>query len=96
MFLVSYLRNLCQIQGHKDFVLCFLPEVFFVVVLPEILQLKFLFLDSDPYWINFQISVRYMGFPGESDSKESACNLRELGPTPGSGRSRGEGNGYPL
>ena len=49
MFLVSYLRNLCQIQGHKDFVLCFLPEVFFVVVLPEILQLKFLFLDSDPY-----------------------------------------------
>ena len=33
------------------------------------------------------------GFPGSSDSKESACNA---GDPPGSGRSPGEGNGYPL
>ena len=37
-----------------------------------------------------------MGFPGGSDSKESACMVRHLGSIPGSGKSRGEGNGYPL
>ena len=33
--------------------------------------------------------------PG-SDSKESASNAGNLGSIPGSGRSPGEGNGYPL
>ena len=37
-----------------------------------------------------------MGFPGGSDSKESACNAGNLGSIPGSGRSPGEGNGKPL
>ena len=36
------------------------------------------------------------GCPGNSDSKESACNTGDLGSIPGSGRSPGEGNGYPL
>ena len=35
-------------------------------------------------------------FPGGSDGQESACNAGRLGLTPGSGRSPGEGNGYPL
>ena len=35
-----------------------------------------------------------MGFPGGSDSKESACNAGNSGSIPGSGRSPGEGNGY--
>ena len=37
-----------------------------------------------------------MGFPSGSAGKESACNVRDLGSTPGLGRSPGEGNGYPL
>ena len=37
-----------------------------------------------------------MGFPGGSDSKESTCSVRDLGLILGSGRSSGEGNGYPL
>ena len=37
-----------------------------------------------------------MGFPGGSDSKESACNIGNLGSTPELGRSPGEGNGNPL
>ena len=37
-----------------------------------------------------------MGFPGGSDSKESACNAGDLGSIPGSERSPGAGNGYPL
>ena len=36
------------------------------------------------------------GFPGGSGGKESACNAGGLGSIPGSGRSRGEGNVYPL
>ena len=36
------------------------------------------------------------GFPGGSDSKESACNVGHMNSIPGSGRSPGEGNGYPL
>ena len=31
-----------------------------------------------------------------SDSKESACNAEDMGSIPESGRSPGEGNGYPL
>ena len=37
-----------------------------------------------------------MGFPGGSDRKESACNMRDPGSVPGSGRSPGEWNGNPL
>ena len=37
-----------------------------------------------------------MGFPGGSDSKESACNVEDLGLIPKSGRLPGEGNGKPL
>ena len=35
-------------------------------------------------------------FLGGSDGNESACNARDLGLIPGSGRSPGEGKGYPL
>ena len=38
----------------------------------------------------------FLGFPGDSDSKESACNIGDLYLIPGSGRSPGGGNGYPL
>ena len=37
----------------------------------------------------------YMGFPGGSDSKESACSVGDLGLIPGLGRSAG-GHGNPL
>ena len=38
----------------------------------------------------------FLGFPGGSLIKESACNAGDLGLIPGLGRSPGEGNGYPL
>ena len=37
-----------------------------------------------------------VGLPGGSTGKESACNVGDLGSSPGLGRSPGEGNGYPL
>ena len=50
--------------------------------------------------VNFmsgQVLVIYLrGFPCGSDGKESASNARDLGLIPGSGRSPGEGKGYPL
>jgi len=38
----------------------------------------------------------YKSFSGGSAGKESACNVGDLNSTPGLGRSRGKGNGYPL
>ena len=37
-----------------------------------------------------------LGFPCGSAGKESACNVGDLGSTPGLGRSSGERKGYPL
>ena len=37
-----------------------------------------------------------MGFPGDSDGKESAYNAGDLGLIPRSGKSPGEENGCPL
>ena len=37
-----------------------------------------------------------MGFPGSSAGKESSCNAGDPSSIPGSGRSSGEGMGYPL
>ena len=37
-----------------------------------------------------------MGFPYGSVCKESACNVGDLGSSPGLGRFPGEGKGYPL
>ena len=37
-----------------------------------------------------------LGFPHSSVGKESACNARDPGSIPGSGRSTAEGTGYPL
>ena len=38
----------------------------------------------------------FLGFPCGSAGKDSACNVGDLGSIPGSGRSPGEGKGYPL
>ena len=37
-----------------------------------------------------------MGFPGGADSKESTCNVGDLGSIPGWGRSPGGGQGNPI
>ena len=47
-------------------------------------------------WPEFWPSHFFKGFPGGSGGKESACDVRDPGSIPGSGRSPGEGNGNPL
>ena len=46
--------------------------------------------------MNSTLLIILKGFPGGSDGKESACKAEDLGLIPESGRSPGEGNGYPL
>ena len=48
------------------------------------------------YVLNICVSPKFMGFPDSSIGKESACNAGDPGSIPGSGRSPGEGIGYPL
>ena len=48
-------------------------------------------------YLNLQDLPVYLGdFPGGLDNKKSFCNAGDLGSIPWSGRSPGEGNGYPL
>ena len=47
-------------------------------------------------WMDFNGIMPSEGFPGGSDSKESACNAGNLGLILESRRSPGEGNGCPC
>ena len=42
------------------------------------------------------LHFHFLGFPGGSDDKASACNEGDPGLMPRPGRSPGEGNGNPL
>ena len=44
----------------------------------------------------FGCTLLLVDFCGVSDAKELACSTGDLGSVPGSGRSPGERNGYPL
>ena len=66
------------------------PEVFFFFFI--ILLLK----KWEQLFLKKELLFLLKSFPGGSDDKESACNVRDLGLIPGLGRSPGEGNGYPL
>ena len=48
------------------------------------------------HYIDLGVLSAKWGFHGGSHRKESACNVGDLGSICGSGRSPGEGNGYPL
>ena len=56
------------------------------------LLLPFLFSSS----ISFSLVMFHVGFPGGSDSKESACKAGDESWIPGWGRPPGKGNGNPL
>ena len=77
------------------------PLIQFIVTLPSFTCHSRLFCYY--YWealrhceIILMRTQETKSFPGGSDSKESVCNAGEPGSIPGSGRSRGEGNGCPV
>ena len=43
-----------------------------------------------------RLQYKWWGFPGDSDGKESACNVGDPGSIPGLGRSPGERSDNPL
>ena len=53
-------------------------------------------LDSESSNLSSNLDGTFMGFPGGSDGKASACSAGDLGSMPGSERSSGEGDGNPL
>ena len=62
------------------------------------MMISFLSYSSFSCCLLFKLSCSlvYSGFPFGSDGDDSACNARDLGSIPGSGRSPGEGRGNPL
>jgi len=47
------------------------------------------------YWSGLPVLLKW-DFPGDSEGKESACNVGDMSSICGLGRSPGEGNGNPL
>ena len=65
--------------------------------LPAIQETPVQFLVRKIPWIRDRLPTSVLlGFPGGSDSKESACFVVDLGSIPGSGRFPGGGHGNPL
>ena len=75
--------HIVHILGHT----CYLFHEF-LMTLPFVLSLFLLAGLQEPF-----ISL---GFPDSSVDKESSCNAGDPGSISGSGRSSGEGIGYPL
>ena len=59
-------------------------------------SISFPFFSSSICYLDFSVYSIYVGFPGGSDGEEFASNAGDLGSTPGSERSPGEGNGYSV
>ena len=84
LFFSDYFFLFPQINWFISFFLCILADWDFLLFCLS----NFVFLIYIFYW--------YIVDSLDSDSKESACNARDLGLIPRSWKSSGEGNGYPL
>ena len=73
--------------------LCHLRAIILVEITDLLCGLVSLNIKQDSISTYF---IRWEGFPGSSAGKESACNVGDLCWIPELGRSRGEGNSYPL
>ena len=62
----------------------------------SLLPLEVCLLSTFRNHIHFEGEFLGNGLPWWVGDKESACNAGDRGSVPGSGRSPGEGNGYPL
>ena len=60
------------------------------------IEFKVLVIKSPWIFLLWYPVLHMVGFPGGSDSKESACNTGDLGSVPRQGWSLGEENDYPL
>ena len=65
---------------------CFQGKPFSIIVIQVYTQA----IDAEEDWFYEDLQ----DFANDSNGEDSACNARDLGSTPGLGRSPGEGNGY--
>ena len=77
--------------------LCFVLFLSLVKNLPIMQEIPFDFWSGKMPWRRDRPPIPvFLGFPGDSVGKESACNVGDLGLIPGLGRSPGGGHGNPL
>ena len=92
--LLLSISHSCYLERSHAFVY-FLQTLYYILEKEMVTPLQYSCLEN-PMARGAWVGYYSVGFPGGSDSKESACNAGNLGLIPGSGRSPGEGNGYPL
>ena len=63
---------------------------------PELAGEFFTTATREAWILDLRQGKRPLSFQGDSDGKESACNVGDLGSVPGLGRFNGGGNGNPL
>ena len=96
-----YFVGILQVKQYGTKLLLFrlanVPSVYAYHLLQNFLQWKWKIYvkGRGEAWPPDSLGV-IIGFPGDADVKESACNAGNPGSIPGSGRSPGEGNGNPL
>ena len=96
------LKSLLQHHSSKASILC--CSAFFMAQLSPLYMtarkilalIRWTFVGKVMSLFFNMLSRFVMGFPDGSAGKESACNVGDLGLTPGLGRSPGERKGYPL
>ena len=81
---------------HFTFATHFLLFYTGVPIFPPVRKRGLLIILSSISFAHKYILSRLMGFPGDSDCKESACNAGDPGSFPGSGKSPGEANGLHI
>ena len=74
----------------------FPPQILVFWTLQHICNGQHMLESTSGFMYLYILSPARLGFSPGSDGKASACNAGDLGLIPGSGRSPGEENGYPL
>ena len=89
-----HLREASEAEEYNRLQLFLVP--LWTDLVSDIYCICMVYVLSTSYNIEDILSTSYKGSPCGSAGKESACNAGDLGLIPGSGRSPGGENGYPL
>ena len=97
--LSSFIKRLCSSSSLSAIRVVSSAYLRLLIFLSQQSWFQLVFLPAQCFsWCTLHISHHsaYWGFPSKLAGKESSCNARHPGSISGSGRSPGEGIGYPL